>query len=68
MKTYGGVELELHALLTLAVDGDEWSASRPDHFTPRERVPGVHWIGDWVGHRAGLDAVGNRPPVVQPVA
>jgi hypothetical protein len=20
-----------------------------------ERVPGTHWIGDWVGNRAGLD-------------
>jgi hypothetical protein len=22
---------------------------------PRERNPGTHWIGGWVGHRAGLD-------------
>jgi hypothetical protein len=26
-KTYGGVEVELHALLTRALDGREWSAS-----------------------------------------
>jgi hypothetical protein len=25
-------------------------------FTPGERTPGTHWIGGWVGHRAGLDA------------
>jgi len=23
----------------------------------RERAPGVHWIGVWVGPRAGLDIV-----------
>jgi hypothetical protein len=33
----------------------EWSASRPCRFTPGERAPGTHWIGDWVGPRAGLD-------------
>jgi hypothetical protein len=43
--------------LTLALDGGEWSASRPGHFTPRERAPGTHWIGGWVGPRALLDAV-----------
>jgi hypothetical protein len=27
---------------------------------PRERVPGTHWIGGWVGPRAVLDAVVKR--------
>jgi hypothetical protein len=31
--------------LTSALDGGEWSASRPGHFTPTERAPGTHWIG-----------------------
>jgi hypothetical protein len=31
--------------LALALDGDEWSASRPGRFSPRERVPATHWIG-----------------------
>jgi hypothetical protein len=35
--------------VTSALDGGEWSASRPDRFTPKERVSGTHWIGDWVG-------------------
>jgi hypothetical protein len=35
----------------------EWTASRPDRFTPREWVPGTQWIGGWVGPRAGLDVV-----------
>jgi hypothetical protein len=38
--------------LTSAPDGSEWSASHPGHFTPKERVPGIHWIGGWVGPRA----------------
>jgi hypothetical protein len=25
-----------------------------------EKAPGIHWIGDWVGPRAGLDAVVKR--------
>jgi hypothetical protein len=57
-----------------------WSASRPGRFTARERAPGTHWIGDWVGPRAVLDAVVKREipsprresiprtPIVQPVA
>jgi len=24
---------------------------------PREKAPGTHWIGGWVGHGADLDAV-----------
>jgi len=27
---------------------------------PRERVPGTHWIGGWVDHRAVLDTVVKR--------
>jgi len=46
--------------LTSAVDGSQWSASRTGRFTPRERVPGEHCIGGWVGPRSGLDAVVKR--------
>jgi len=44
---------------------------------PEERVPVTHWIGGYVGHRAGLDTVAkrkvpvpaeNRTPVFQSVA
>jgi len=44
----------------LALDGGEWSASRPSRFTSRERVASTHWIGGWVGPRAGLDAVSKK--------
>jgi hypothetical protein len=46
--------------LTSALDGREWSASRPGRFTPRERAPGTHWIRGWVGPRAVLDMVVKR--------
>jgi hypothetical protein len=45
--------------LTSAIDGGERSASRPARFTPKERAPGTHWIGGWVGPRAVPDAYGN---------
>jgi hypothetical protein len=65
--------------LTSALDGGEWSASRPARFTPRERAPGTHWIGGWVGPGTVLDTVAKRKipiprresnprsPIVQPV-
>jgi hypothetical protein len=59
MKKYGGVEVA-PSFLTSALDEREWSASRPDHFTPGEIANGTHWIGDWVGPRVGLDVVEKR--------
>jgi len=56
MKTYWGIEVQLHAFLTSALDGGEWSASRPSRLPPRERAPASHWIGGWVGPRAVLGA------------
>jgi hypothetical protein len=72
-----GVEVQLHAFLTSALDGGECSTSCLGRFTPRERALGTHWIGGWVGPRAGLDAVAekkkpapasNQTPDVKPVA
>jgi hypothetical protein len=52
----------------------------PAAFSPRERAPGTHWIGGWVGPRAVQVAVvkrkipnlrresNPRTPIVQPVA
>jgi hypothetical protein len=57
MRTNGGVEVQLHSFLTKALDGDKWSASHPYRLTLGKRAPGTHWIGGWVGPRAGLDAV-----------
>jgi hypothetical protein len=60
MKTYGTVEVYLHAFLTSALDGGEKSVSRPDLFTSGERARDTNRIGSWVGLRAGLDAEANR--------
>jgi len=46
--------------LTSALDGGECSVPRPSRFTSRERAPGTHLIGGWVGPRAVLDAVLKR--------
>jgi hypothetical protein len=46
--------------LTSTLDGGEWSASRTGRFTLRERAPGTHWIGGWVGPRNSLDTVSKR--------
>jgi hypothetical protein len=46
--------------LTSALDGGEWSDSRSGRCTPRERAPGTHWTGGWVGPRAVPDAVVKR--------
>jgi len=36
MKVCWGVEIQLHAFLTMALGGGEWLASCPSYFTPRE--------------------------------
>jgi hypothetical protein len=46
--------------LTSALDGGEWSASRPGRLTPEERTPSTHSTGGWVGPRTGLDAVKRK--------
>jgi hypothetical protein len=55
MKAYEGVDVQIHVFLTSVLVGDEWSASRPCHFTPGGRAPGTHWIGGWVNPRTSLD-------------
>ena len=40
--------------MTAALEGAEWSATRPGHILPRER-PGTHFTRGWVGPKAGLD-------------
>jgi hypothetical protein len=79
MKVYWGVEVYFHAFLTLTIDGGEWLAPRSGRFTREETAPATHWIGGWVGPRAGLDTVSKRKipspyrdsnpdnPTVQPV-
>jgi hypothetical protein len=46
---------------TTVLDRGELSDSSPDRFTPgKDPHPGNNLIGDWVGPRAGPDAVEQR--------
>jgi hypothetical protein len=56
-----GKEEKLLLILNL---GTRWGwvvsiMPRP-RFTPGKITPGTHWIGGWVGPRAGLDAEARR--------
>jgi hypothetical protein len=48
------------SILDVALDWSELSASRPYRFTLGETAPGTHWIGGWVGPRAGVEAMEKR--------
>jgi hypothetical protein len=71
----GGVDV----FLTLALVVGEWSASCCGRFTHKGRGASTHWIGGWVGPRAGLKDVEERkfltipglelnPSVLHPIA
>jgi hypothetical protein len=47
---YGEVDVQIHAFMTSALVGGEWSTSCPD-----ERASRAQWVGGWVGPRTGLD-------------
>ena len=56
-KYEGGVEVRLHSVLHSTLDGSEWSAASSGRFTSRYRARGTHFIGGWVGPRAGVNFV-----------
>jgi hypothetical protein len=60
MKTYMGVESQLHAFLNSALDGGEWLISRSGSFTLGARIADTNWIGGWMGPRVDLDAAAKR--------
>jgi hypothetical protein len=77
MKEYWGVELYLHAFLTSALGGSEWSASRPSRFTPGKspwypsdrRLGGPQNRSGGGGEEKNLQPLpGLEPPIIQPVA
>ncbi|KDR20851.1 hypothetical protein L798_04655 [Zootermopsis nevadensis] len=55
-RRLGGSGGIAYSVLTSAPDGGKWSASYPGRALPPGKEPGTHWIGGWVGPRAGLDA------------
>jgi hypothetical protein len=48
-----------YSFMTSAVDGVSGRHALAALY-PRERIPGTHWTGGWVGPRAGLDTRGYR--------
>jgi hypothetical protein len=60
MKTYGGVDVQIHIFLTSALLSGEWSASRPGSFTTEKRAPGIYCIGGWVDPRDDMEDVKKR--------
>jgi hypothetical protein len=53
---WGERKYSSYSFSTSALDGGEWSASRPGRtFTPGERIPCTHCTAGLVGPRAGLD-------------
>jgi hypothetical protein len=56
-KTYGGVEIWLHAILNL---DNEWSTSCLGDFISGEISPGTHSLGGWMDPWFDLDPVKKR--------
>jgi hypothetical protein len=59
MNTYGGMGGVAPSFMTSALEGGEWSPSRPGLFNPAEKAPSPssHWAAGSVGPRAGVDTV-----------
>jgi hypothetical protein len=56
-----------YSFFTSALDGGEWSASRPGRaLPPGERTSGAHWTGGWVGPSADVDTK-NRRKILLPL-
>jgi hypothetical protein len=75
MKTYGGVDVNIHVFLTSALFGSEWPASRRGRFTPRgnrhgyplnRRLGGPQNRSRWRGKEKILDHTGTRTPTPRP--
>ena len=45
------------AFLISSLHESEWLDSPLDSFTLGQRASGVHWVGDWVGFRTGVNLV-----------
>jgi hypothetical protein len=64
----GGSDGTAPPILILALDGGEWSDSRPASLAPGEIIPRTPWIGGWVNPITGRTLWRSWNPVVQPVA
>jgi hypothetical protein len=48
--TYWEVQVWIHAFVTSALGGGEWSYSHLRRFNTGVTTPNAHWIGGWVGN------------------
>jgi hypothetical protein len=55
MKAYWGSGSIAPHILDLGTSWRHVVSFMPQPLYPRERTPGMHWIGGWVGPRAGTD-------------
>jgi hypothetical protein len=57
------MEVYLHAFLTSALDGGEFSVSRPGRFTPEDIALDIYWIREWMGpqSRSGRGGEEEKP-------
>ena len=65
-----GVEVLLYSLLSSALKGGKWSASRAHRFNSKERATFTHCVRGWVVPTAGLQIFekGFEPRIVQPLS
>jgi hypothetical protein len=57
---YGELKGQLSSFLTSTVDGGKWTILRPPATSSGGKHPNTHYRGEWVGARAGLDALKKR--------
>ena len=64
--------MQLHSILTLALDGGKWSASCTGRLTLGKELPGsIQWESGWVAPGAGaacrgtsIASAGGRPKIL----
>jgi hypothetical protein len=54
MKKYVGLDVWSNVFLGSSLVEGELLTPRPYSFTLGEKAPGTHYIGAWMGHRAGM--------------
>jgi len=59
MKAYRGREVYLHSFSALALDGGQYSTTRPGHFTSGERAHDALRIGRLMELGTGVNALEN---------
>ena len=65
-KLIEAVEVWFRSFVKLTLDGTDWSASCSSCFNLRGKSPpphNTHWLGVWMGPRAGLHILENRKSI-----